>query len=261
MAPLSKQLQQRISDENLYGNSHTAVKTLADPDLMSQIQNGSTSPLFQVTPALTGQTYQTYAVHCQVVPWTYLVLRPVNTITQAATQQDFYLFLIAAIVTALAAIVGLFVGRSITQPILQSVSSLIKSSEMLKTLANRERVTATEQKWIVDSAQTGLKSVQYYAEASNIASRKLDETGRDLLQYRDRMDARTMGQHLNDVIATANYLEKAASHQEQSSKRLSTAIRITTQVTEQLLAGATSASDAADQLEDVITQLRRVVGE
>jgi len=139
IGPLSKQLQQSISDEDLYGNSHTTVKTLADPDLASQLQNGSASPLFQITPALATQTYQTYAVHCQVVPWTYLVLRPVNTITQAANQQDFYLFLITAIVTVLAAVVGLLVGRSITQPILQSVSLLIKNSEMLKTLANRER--------------------------------------------------------------------------------------------------------------------------
>ncbi len=259
--PLSPQLQQNIRDENLYGNSHDAVTTLADPDLAKQQNTQLSSALFQFTPALTGQPYQAYQAHCQVLPWTYIVLRPVNTTTQAATQQDFYLFLIAAIVTVLAAIVGLFVGRSITRPVLRSVSSLIKSSEMLKTLANRERSTATEQKWIVDSAQTGLKSVQYYAEASNFAARKLDETGRELLQNRDKMDTRMMGQRLNEVISAANYLEKAASHQEQSSKRLATAIRITTQVTDQLLVGATSASDAATQLEDVITQLRQLVGE
>jgi hypothetical protein len=84
--------------------------------------------------------------------------------------------------------------------------------------------------------------------------------GRELLQNREQ-DARFVGQRLSEIVTTANYLEKAASHQEQSSKRLSTAIRITTQVTNQLLEGATSASDAADQLEDVISQLRKVVGE
>jgi hypothetical protein len=260
IAPLTSQLQQRIRDENLYGNSHATVSTLDDPGLVKQIDTTEANPLFQFTPALTGQSYQAYEAQCQVVPWRYLVLRPVSTTTQAATQQDFYLFLIAAIVTVLAAIVGLLVGRSITNPILRSVSLLIQSSDMLKTLANRERATAVEQKWIVDSAQTGLKSVQYYAEASSVASHKLDEMGRELLQNRDR-DSRLVGQRLNEIVTTANYLEKAASHQEQSSKRLSTAIRITTQVTEQLLAGATSASDAADQLEDVISQLRKVVGE
>jgi hypothetical protein len=257
--PISPQFQQRITDEDLYGNSHITVKSLPDPGLVAQ--KNQSSGLFQLTPALKNETYQAYQAQCLVVPWTYVVLRPVNKITQVANQQDTYLFLLAAIVIVLAAIIGLLLGRSITRPIQRSVASLIKNSEMLKTLANRERATVNEQKWIVDSAQTGLQSVQYYAEASNVAARKLDEIGRALQQNRDHMDTRAVGQKLNEVISTANYLEKAASHQEQSSKRLSTAIHVATQVTEQLLSGATSASSAADQLEEVISQLRRVVGE
>jgi methyl-accepting chemotaxis protein len=50
-------------------------------------------------------------------------------------------------------------------------------------------------------------------------------------------------------------------HQERTSKGLNTAIQVTNQVTEQLLSGATSASDAAMQMEEVIKQLRRLVGE
>jgi hypothetical protein len=164
-------------------------------------------------------------------------------------------------ITILAALVGLVVGRTITRPILRSVSSLIKSSQMLQTVAEREQATATEQKWIVESSQIGLKSVQYYVGASSVAARKLNEVGQELARNWEKLDGRIMQQRLSDIMAAANYIEKAASHQAQSSQTLSTAIRITTQVTEQLLSGATSASEAAAQLEEVIAQLRRVVGE
>jgi hypothetical protein len=132
---------------------------------------------------------------------------------------------------------------------------------MLKTLADREQATATEQQWIVETSEVGLRSVQYYADASSIAARKLDEIGKDLAQNLERFDSRRMRQRLEEIIAAANYIEKAAVHQERSSKSLSTAVRVITQVTEQLVSGATSAAEAASQLEDVITQLRQVVGE
>jgi methyl-accepting chemotaxis protein len=261
IAPLPTAFQQRIKDEDLYGSSRTGVSVLPDPSLVAQQQGKQDEGTFQFTPALQKQDYQAYQVRCQVVPWTYIVLRPINTITGAANQQDVYLVVLAAIITVLAAFVGLFVGRGITRPILRSVSSLIKSSEMLKTLAAREQATATEQKWIVESAQAGLKSVQYYAGAGNIAARKLNETGQDLVSHWERLDAFNKQRYLNDILTAASYLEKATTHQERSSKNLSTAIRVTNQVTDQLLSGATSASEAAAQLEEVIRQLRGVVGE
>jgi methyl-accepting chemotaxis protein len=261
IAPLSAPFQQRISDENLYGNNHRSVTVLSDPTLATMQENTQGPSTFQLVPALQTEPFQIYRVTCQAVPWTYVVLRPVNTITKAANQQDIYLLLIAAVVTLLAAIIGLVVGRSITRPILQSVSSLLASSQMLKTLAAREQATATEQKWIVESSQIGLKSVQYYTEAASVAARKLDEIGTELAQKWGRIDTQRAQQRLGEIITTANYIEKAVSHQEKSSKSLSTAIRITTQVTEQLVSGATSANDAATQLEAVIEQLRQVVGE
>jgi hypothetical protein len=185
----------------------------------------------------------------------------VNTITQAANQQDIYLILIAAIVTLLAAVVGLVVGRGITRPILRSVSSLLGSSQKLKMLSDNEQVTATEQQWIVESAENGLKSVQYYAGATSVAADKLTEMGATFIQNVEWLDAQQMKQYLNEIIQATRYIEKASSHQAKSSKSLSTAIRVTSQVTEQLVSGANSATEAAIKLEEVIGQLRRVVGE
>ena len=261
VAPFSSQFQQRIDDEDLYGNSFSPVKVLPDPTLANVQQHPQTSATFQLVPALQTQSFQAYQVTCQIVPWTYLVFRPVNTITQAANQQDIYLILIAAVVTLLAALVGLLVGRGITRPILRSVSSLLGSSQELKTLSDHEQVTATEQKWIVESSENGLKSVQYYAKATSVAASKLNEMSTELMQNLEWLDAWQTKQRLNEIIQAGRYIEKASSHQLQSNKSLSTGIRITTQVTEQLVSGAKSAAEAAAQLEEVIRQLRQVVGE
>lgn len=258
VAPLPPQLQQRIRDENLYGNSRVAVNVLPDPTLANTEQ---AAPTFQLTPALQNEPFQAYHVPCQVVPWTYLVLRPVSAITGAANQQDTYLILPAALITLLAALVGLFVGRGITRPILRSVASLLKSSQSLNDLASREQVTTTEQRWIVDSSQTGLKSVEYYAEATSIAARKLDEVGSQLTQNWQRFEARQIQQYLEQIMTAAHYIDNAAAHQGRSSKSLATALRVTAQVTDQLVAGAASAAEASAQLEDVIKQLRQVIGE
>lgn len=260
IAPLSAELQQRIRDEDLYGNSRAPVKVLPDPEL-ADVQNNPQAPAtFQFTPALQGEAFQAYRATSKVVPWTYLVLRPVNTITRAANQQDIYLFLLAAVVTLLAALVGILVGRSITRPILSAVSSLLTNSQRLKTLANHEQVMATEQMWIVESSQNGLQAVKYYSDATNIAAHRLDTIGKELAQNLERLDARRMRQLLQEIQTAANYIEKASTHQERSSKSLTTAIQVTNQVTEQLATNATSTSEAAKQLEEVIERLRQVVG-
>lgn len=263
IVPLSASFQEKMEAENLYGNGRNAVKTVADTELANQLKiarnQGSVS--FQLTPALEKEPYQAYVVQCQAVPWSYIVLRPVSTITGAANQQDTYLLILAVVITILAAVVGILVGRNMTRPILGSVASLTRSSDMLKTLASREQARAKEQKWIVESAQTGLRSMQQYARASSSAAHQLDEMGQHITQNWERYDPPSRQQHLAALLSAANYIEKVSMHQERTSKGLNTAIQVTNQVTDQLLSGATSASEAAAQMEEVIKRLRRLVGE
>src|SRR5205823_1997541 len=120
---------------------------------------------------------------------------------------------------------------------------------------------ASEQIWVVDSSQVGLQSIQYYTEAIRIAAHELTELGTNLTQHWDYADARIIHQALERIISASRYIENASQYQYASNEKLATALKVATQVTEQLVAGATSATDAAAQLEDVVTQLRSVVGQ
>jgi len=260
IAPLPPQFQQLVKDEDLYGNSISPVKVLADPTLATMQQNTQGPASFQMVPGLQTQLYQVSRATSRIVPWTYLVLRPVSTITKAADQQELYLFLIATLVTVLAAIVGLTVGQSLTRPILRSVSSLLESSQSLKTLAASEQSTASEQKWIVDSSKVGLESVEYYSDAASVAARKLDQISEALQRTWDRNSDQQNNMYLLEIAEIAKYIDKAVSGQKKSSIGLSSAIRVTAQIADQLVSGATSATEASAQLDAVVEQLRKVAG-
>ncbi len=261
VAPLSAQMQRRVADENLYGKGATGVPILADTTLANRQRSPSSASTFEMTPAEHQETYEAAQQGSTILPWTYYVFSPLSAITTIADQQLLSVSIIAVVVLFLAVLVGLGLGRYITQPILLAVTSLRHSSQALKTLATKEQVTATEQQWMIESSQVGLQSLQYYTNATGVAARRLNNVGLQLLQQEQYLDPHSqVKQNLKEVTATAVYIQNAAAHQDASSKDLATAIRVTTQVAEQLATGAESAASASLQLEQVVEQLREIVG-
>ncbi|MGI9059377.1 MAG: hypothetical protein ACR2H5_12430 [Ktedonobacteraceae bacterium] len=256
---LPSQTQQFIASEARYG-SKTAVPVLKDTTLANVQSSHQSTSTMQMTPTGQSESFQVTRQTISTVPWTYYVLSPVSTVTAIANQQRLIIVGIALGVLILAAIVGVGIGRRITGPILKSVEYLRGNSQSLNTLASKQQSAAAEQKWVVDSSQIGLQSVQYYTDATLVAAHQLGEIGSELSQHWHQLDAQTAKGALEQMIKTAQYIESAAQYQSSSNQKLSTAIKVTTQVTEQLVTGATSATDAATQLEQVVNQLRDVVG-
>jgi len=259
VAPLSTQTQLLINSEARYGTEQK-VPVLADPTLAAFQQNSQPDNLFQMTPANQSETFQAVRQPTAIVPWSYFVLSPVSTVTSVANSQILITSVIALVVLLLAAIVGVVVGRRITRPILGSVEYLRGSSEALNALATKQQNGAKEQMWVVDSSQVGLQSVQYYTDASRVAAHQLSEMSGELAQHWYQIDPQTAKGILEQMSQTAQYIENATHYQDTSNQKLATAIKVTSQVTEQLATGATSAGDAANQLERVVNQLRNVVG-
>jgi hypothetical protein len=261
VAPVAPAAQQQINLEARFGSSSGTVPVFADNSL-TNLSNTSINN-FQAQPAGQKEAFQ--IVHdptdAAIVPWHYFVLSPVNTVTLVANQQLLVTIIIAAAMSALVALLGIIVGRNITRPILLSVENLLNNSRALSSLAARQRDAASEQMWVVDSSQVGLQSVQYYTDATQVAAQRLTETGIELIQNWQHAEPAMIRKALEHVITGSKYIEEAAHHQTVSNQKLSTALKVATQVTEQLATGATSATDAATQLEQVVQQLRSVVGD
>ncbi len=261
VAAIPDATQQEINREARFGSNTGPVSTFLDPALAAKIQNTTISN-FQAQPANEKDSFQ--LVHDptdpKFVPWHYFVLSPVNTVTAVANQQLLVTIIVALAMSTLVALLGIIVGRNITRPILRSVDNLRSNSRALSSLAARQRDAASEQMWVVDSSQVGLQSVQYYTDATKVAAHRLTETGMELIQRRQQADPNVTKKALEHVITASRYIEDASQHQTTSIQKLSTALKVATQVTEQLATGATSATDAATQLEQVVQHLRSVVG-
>lgn len=256
---LSSDVQQRIQDEALYGGS-SMVSVKAEPAFNTAVHSKDQSMRFEAEPAGLNEQYQVVERATATVPWHYFVLSPVNTVTAVANQQLFITGGTAFVVSLLVALIGLLVGSNLGRPILSSVEALRGSSEALTMLATKQQDAASEQQWVVDSSQVGMQSVQYYTEAMAVAARELSKTGTDLAEQWGQIDTYVARRALERIVKAAQYIENAAHYQEVSTQKLATALKVATQVTEQLVAGTTSATDAATQLESVVEQLQHVVG-
>jgi methyl-accepting chemotaxis protein len=267
VAPLPGPIQQQISSENWYGQSGN-VPLRADATLAGIMQGQSSQTTFMFRPVGQDQDYQAARATAAmipnatpVIPWTYIVISPGSVVTQVADDQLQKTIIVAIIVALLAALIGFWVSGRITRPIMRSVDQLHENSEALNGLATKQQSASSEQLWVVDSIQMGLQSVQYYTDAARIAAHKLGEIGAELENNWHRQNIDIIKQGLQQMISAAGYIEKATHYQGDSSQKLSTAIKVTTQVNEQLADGAISATEAASQLEQVVNDLRSVIGQ
>lgn len=256
VAPPAGQVDQQIVDENWYGvQSPVTVRVDSTLDKMRQ---QTTTQAF--TPVGEKEEHQVASSALTVQHWTYFVISPSQVVTQVADDQLRNTLIVAIVVVLLAGIIGFWVSGRITRPIMRSTDQIHESSEALNGLARKQQSASSEQSWVVDSIQVGLQSLQYYTDATRIAAHKLGEIGVELEHNWHRQNGETIKKGLQQVIATAGYIEKATNYQGDSSQKLATAVKVTAQVNEQLAEGAISATEAAAQLEMIVNDLRSVIG-
>ena len=258
VAPLSSQLQQRIKDDHSYGQESN-VPVLADEALKGVLNLDKLPVTFSVTPAGKHEVFQGIWRRFSTVPWTYVVLTPQNSIYYVANQQLFITLMVAVLVLIPLGVIGWLVGSSISYPISRSVESLRRSSSALNRLSENEKRIASEQIWMMDSSETGLKSIQYYTDASKKAVLQLNTLGNDLLARPER-EKPVILNGVAQMINIGRYFEQAIIHQYERNRKVAVAMKVTSEVAKQIESGAKSVDDATTVLDQVVNQLRRIIG-
>lgn len=256
---LPSSLQHQIATENWYGTKHGP--TLQNNTSLATVLNSPGQPShFTLTPSGQAQQYQAAFYKSTILPWTYFVMSPSSVVTQVADQQLLITIAGAVILLVLAVLIGLLVSNRVSRPIMRSVARLRENSEALDLLAQKQQSASDQQSWVIDGVQVGLQSVQYYTDATRIAAHKLGDIGAELKSGWRHQNAETIRQGLEEVISAAHYIEKATHYQMDSSQKLTTAIKVTSEVNNQLSSGSISATEAASRLKQVVSDLRNVVG-
>lgn len=260
VVPLSSQLQRQAAKENWYGTKESPI-VLANASLAAVLKNSKPPNHFTLTPYGQAQNYQGALFKATAVPWTYFVISPSSIVTQVADQQLLTTITGAIILLVLAALIGWLASNRVSRPIMRSVTQLYENSEALDSLARKQQSASKEQSWVIDSVQVGLRSVQYYTDATRIAAHKLGEMGLKLKRGEHQQNIEAIRQNLQEVINAARYIEEATHYQTDSSQKLITAIKVTSQVNDQLANGSVAATETASQLKQVVSDLRDVVGQ
>jgi hypothetical protein len=258
--PLSAATQTEISTDKRFG-SDTPVQQLDLPSISDSLDAAQTEASFQSVASPDSKTeFQFVRIKLATVPWSYFVLSPISTVTQVATDQVKNSLIIAGVIAVLAILIGLIIGARLSRPVQASVEDLESAALQLHDLASRQEQSAGEQHWVVDACSTGLESVRYLSDAMHQAARRIIDASNWFGDYWNRLteeQARRTVQHLQEL---AHYIDEAARRQQLSSERLGKAITVTRQVSDQLVAGAGAANQSAEQLEQVVHDLHRVVG-
>jgi hypothetical protein len=268
--PLSSASQQQIASTNRFGTV-TQVQEDLLPAVAGSLQSPKDPDSFQSAASPGSSTiYQFVRVHIDVVNpltnaeipigWSYFVLSPISTVTAVANDQVKTSLLIAAVIAILAILLGLITGRRVARPVHAATGDLEGAAAALKLLASHQQSSAGEQQWVVDACKTGLDSVSYLSDAMNQAAHRIVDASNWFSEYWDRLNEDQARRTVQHLLELARYIDEAARRQQASNDRLGKAITVTDQVSDQLVAGATAATESADQLEQVVSNLQRVVG-
>lgn len=260
VAPLDAATQQAISGEQRFGTSDP-VKVDNLGDVASSLKSTTATDSFQgVAAPGSSIQYQFVRIHMANVPWTYFVLSPLSTVTQIANDQIRISLISAGIIAVLAILIGLLIGTRTTRPVQAATGELEGAAVSLKLLASRQESSASEQQWVVDACRTGLDSVRYLSDAMNQAARRIIDASNWFSEYWDRLTEEQAKRTVTHLLELARYIDEGARRQQASSERLGKAITVTMQVSDQLVAGATAATNSAEQLEQVVLNLEHIVG-
>lgn len=257
---LDQNVAKQIATEKRYGND-SPVPQIDLPQVASAVGGADSEQSFQSIAAPDSKMqYQFVGIHLKAVPWTYFVLSPTDTVTQVASDQVRNALLSAAVIAVIAVLIGLLIGSGMTRPVQRSVAELEGAAVRLHGLASRQQESSGEQHWVVDACQTGLESVRYLSDAMHQAARRVLEASNWFGDYWDRLTEEQAKRTVSHLQELAHYIDEAARRQQASSDRLGKAITVTRQVSDQLVGGAGAATESAEQLEQVVYELHRVVG-
>jgi hypothetical protein len=258
----------RIADSN-QSDLFSTVKPL--PAVANALQSPQNPDSFQ-SAATPGSSilYQFVRVNIKLtnpltnapipIAWSYFVLSPISTVTAVANNQIETSLMIAAVIAILAILLGLIIGNGVARPVHAATTELEDAATALKLLASQQQGSASEQQWVVDACKTGLESVRYLSDAMNQAAKRIVDASNWFSDYWDRLNEDQARRTVQHLLELARYIDEGARRQQASNDRLGKAITVTDQVSDQLVAGAAAATESSEQLEQVVSNLQRVVG-
>jgi signal transduction histidine kinase len=202
VAPLSRALQQRIQQEQLYGSDgKTSVPVHVEPAL---VPRNTALTTFQMMPFGQHEMFQVARWETYTVPWTYFVVSPMSTVALVADQQVQITRVIAAAILLLTMLLGVIAGRQFALPITHSIE------EQQRAYEHQQHLSQLKDQFLINVShelRTPLTEMYGYLELLLEYGERLDVAGRTTFLKHAMSGCEELTLLINNVL-DAIHLEK-----------------------------------------------------
>ncbi len=120
IAPVPPEAERAMVAEKRFGRAaESKVGVLSIPNLVPTLQSPTDMPILEMNSDLNNERNIGYSVRMQNKPWRYLLVTPQSTFNAQTFALQMSVLVISLGSATLAAVIGIFIGRTISNPLLQ----------------------------------------------------------------------------------------------------------------------------------------------
>ncbi len=120
IAPVPPEAEKAMVAEKRFGRAaESKVGVLSIPDLVPALQSPTDVPIFEMNSDLNNERNLGYSIRMRNKPWRYVLVTPQSTFNAQTFGLQMIVLVISLGSAVLAAVIGILIGRTISNPLLQ----------------------------------------------------------------------------------------------------------------------------------------------
>jgi hypothetical protein len=185
---------------------------------------------------------------------------PYDAVTSVVANTTIELVIIGTVIMVIGVLLAIFVASAIVGTLQRAARQVSSASERFGAIASQQSSGSTQQVWAINAINQALQSL---AETATDISRRTDQLaqmGNQILQRRSEISPTQIDSIVAYITRSVRDISVASRHQSATYERMTGAMQAVMEVAEQVAGDSQQTSDGADRLEQVVQQLRQLVG-
>src|SRR5260221_5774380 len=185
---------------------------------------------------------------------------PYDAVTSVVANTTIELVIIGTIIMVVGVLLAIFVANAIVGTLQRAARQVSSASERFGVIASQQSSGSTQQVWAINAINQALQSL---AETATDISRRTDQLaqmGNQILQRRAEISPTQIDSIVAYITRSVRDISVASRHQTSTYERMTAAMQAVMEVAQQVANDSQQTSENAGRLEQVVQQLRQLVG-
>jgi hypothetical protein len=185
---------------------------------------------------------------------------PYDAVTSVVANTTIELVIIGTVIMVIGVLLAIFVASAIVGTLQKAARQVSSASERFGAIASQQSSGSTQQVWAINAINQALQNL---AETATDISRRTDQLaqmGNQILQRRSEISPTQIDSIVAYITRSVRDISVASRHQSATYERMTGAMQAVMEVAEQVAGDSQQTSEGANRLEQVVQQLRQLVG-